>query len=101
MSGYGGHQNGAPIVTAADQERQRQWAVTLDQVWSEMQVEPDWSKRWELMCGSRTTYEMCIELDGMAERRWGADWVHTRQVEREVSRQAMKQVNATYWKGAA
>ncbi len=88
-------------LSPAEHERRRKWAETLDRVWSEMQVEPDWAKRWELMCGSRTTYEMCAKLDQMAECRWGDDWAHTRQVEREVSRQAMRQVNATYWKGAA
>lgn len=101
MSGYGGQQNGAPQVTAAMQEQQRRWAQQMDLVWSEMQVEKDWSKRWEIMCGELTTYDMCVKLDEMAERRWGDDWVHTRKVERAVSREAMRKVNATYWKGAA
>ena len=96
-----GHQQGAPIVTAADQERRRQWAEAVDRVWGEMQIEPDWAKRWEIMCGNRTTYTMCVELDSMAERRWGADWAHTRQVERAVALEAIRKVNATYWKGAA
>ncbi len=96
-----GQQHGAPIVSAAEQQRQRQWAETIDRVWSEMQVEPDWAKRWELMCGNRTTYDMCVKLDEMAERRWGADWVHTRHVERAVALEAIRKVNATYWKGAA
>jgi hypothetical protein len=75
-------------------ERQRQWAQGIDRAWSEMQVENDWSKRWEIMCGSGTTYEMCVELDRMAERRWGEDWVNVRAIERKVALEALREVNA-------
>jgi len=95
------HQQPEQTISPADQERRRKWAQTIDDVWSEMQDEPDWSKRWELMCGSSTTYEMCAKLDQMAEGRWGADWANTRQVERAVALEAIRKVNATYWKGAA
>jgi hypothetical protein len=95
------HQQPDQPMSPAEHERRRKWAQAIDLVWSEMQVEPDWSKRWELMCGSRTTYEMCAKLDQMAEHRWGDDWAHTRQVERAVALEAIRKVNATYWKGAA
>ena len=88
-----GHQQGAPIVTAADHERRRKWAETVDQVWSEMQVEPDWSEKWRIMCSERTTYTMCVELDSMAERRWGEEWVRTRATERKIALDAIRKAN--------
>jgi hypothetical protein len=80
-------------ISPAEHERRRKWAETIDQVWSEMQVEPDWSEKWRIMCSERTTYEMCAKLDQMAEGRWGDEWVRTRATERKIALDMIRKAN--------